>query len=125
MHNAPLQTNHSFATAAGTPAPAPGPSPLQPSPEMLAMQAQRARKQGIAAIVIGVALLVIGVAVTVATYASASASSTGGTYIVAWGPIVFGPIAAIRGFVTLARAQAEADRAPRGVSAGSRRGATT
>ena len=40
---------------------------------------------------------VIGTVVTVASYAAASGSSEGGSYVVAWGAILFGGIQALRG----------------------------
>jgi hypothetical protein len=44
---------------------------------------------------IGALLLVVGIVITAATYGSASES--GGTYIIAYGPIVVGVIKIIRG----------------------------
>lgn len=46
-------------------------------------------------IVIGLVLLGIGIVVTAVTYGSASRG--GGTYIVAWGPMVFGAIRLFKG----------------------------
>jgi len=42
----------------------------------------------------GLVMMAIGIGVTAATY---SAASGGGTYIMAWGPIVYGFITLIRG----------------------------
>jgi len=46
-------------------------------------------------IVFGAVLLIIGVLITAATYGSASQS--GGTYIVAYGPMIVGVIKIVRG----------------------------
>ena len=48
----------------------------------------------------GIALLVIGIVITAATYSSAS-SSGGGTYIVAYGPMIWGVIQLFRGLSKL------------------------
>lgn len=46
---------------------------------------------------VGLAFLIGGVLLTAVTYASASSSSSGGRYIVAWGPMLYGAIRLIRG----------------------------
>ena len=46
----------------------------------------------------GLLMLVIGLFVTIATYSMAKG---GGMYIVAWGPVVFGALAVIRGLFRL------------------------
>lgn len=46
-------------------------------------------------IALGLVLIVIGILITAVTYGSAS--SSGGTYIVAYGPIIFGVIKLFRG----------------------------
>jgi hypothetical protein len=56
-------------------------------------QERRAKKSR--DITLGAILLVIGIIVTAATYDSASRE--GGTYIVAWGPMVYGAIRLIKG----------------------------
>ena len=53
------------------------------------------RSAGSSQIALGVGLLVIGVLITVATYSSVSTS--GGTYILAYGPILVGVIKIVRG----------------------------
>jgi len=58
------------------------------------LQAER-RSQGTNQIVFGAVLLIIGVLITAATYGSASQS--GGTYIVAYGPMIVGVIKIVRG----------------------------
>lgn len=55
------------------------------------------------AIGIGVALLAAGILVTVLTYRSAESSPSGGTYVVAWGPMLFGALIALRGALALAK----------------------
>ena len=48
-------------------------------------------------LIVGGIFCVIGTVVTVASYAAASGSSEGGSYVVAWGAILFGGIQALRG----------------------------
>jgi len=48
-------------------------------------------------IAIGAAFLVIGIFVTAGTYGAAASSPSGGMYIVAYGPILFGLISIVRG----------------------------
>ena len=71
------------------------------SPEQMMYEAERAQKRSRANgdIIFGIILLVIGIGITAATYGSAS--QQGGTYIVAYGPIVVGVIKLIRGIATL------------------------
>jgi hypothetical protein len=64
-----------------------------------------ARKRGMRQVITGSVLFVIGLVITIATYSSASSSPTGGTYFVAWGPMIFGIIAIIRGVLAMTRAQ--------------------
>jgi len=64
-----------------------------------------ARKRGMRQIVIGAVIFVIGLVITVATYSSASSSPTGGTYVVAYGPMILGVVYVIRGILVIARAQ--------------------
>ena len=59
------------------------------------------RSQANGQIAFGALLLVIGVVITAATYSSVSQS--GGTYILAWGPIVVGIIKIVRGVTHLNR----------------------
>jgi hypothetical protein len=49
-------------------------------------------------ITLGLILLVVGIVVTAATYDSASRQ--GGTYIIAWGPMVFGAIRLFKGLAS-------------------------
>jgi hypothetical protein len=62
------------------------------------------RKRALRQVVVGAVIFVVGLVITIATYGSASSSSSGGTYIVAWGPMIGGLITMIRGFVAMARA---------------------
>jgi hypothetical protein len=62
------------------------------------------RKRGLRQVTIGAVIFVIGLAITVGTYHSASTSSSGGTYFVAYGPMIVGLIAVVRGLVAMARA---------------------
>ena len=57
------------------------------------------RSQARTDIVVGLLLLIVGIAITSATYSSAS--TQGGTYIVAYGPIIFGVIRLFRGLFRL------------------------
>jgi hypothetical protein len=65
------------------------------------IEGQRAenRSRATGDIVFGIILLVVGIAITAATYGSATRQ--GGTYIVAYGPIVVGAIKLIRGLARL------------------------
>lgn len=78
-----------------------GPYSQDVSPEQMMMEADRAQRRSRAQgdIIFGIILLVIGIAITAFTYDSASRQ--GGTYIVAYGPIVVGVIKLIRGLATL------------------------
>src|SRR5262249_25675490 len=71
------------------------------SPDQMMADAARAERRSRANgdIIFGIILLVIGIAITAVTYDSASQS--GGTYVVAYGPIVVGVIKLIRGIATL------------------------
>jgi hypothetical protein len=60
-----------------------------------------ARKRALRQTAIGLALVVAGVVVTAVTYGGAASSPSGGTYAVAWGPVLFGIIATVRGFSAL------------------------
>jgi hypothetical protein len=57
----------------------------------------KTRKSGTSDLVIGGLVCVIGIVITVASYTSASNDPHGGTYIVAWGAILFGGIQFCRG----------------------------
>lgn len=61
-----------------------------------------ARKRAIKMTLVGAVIFVIGLVITIATYSAAS--SGGGTYFVAWGPMIVGLIWTIRGLVSISRA---------------------
>lgn len=75
-------------------------TPRSPSPEEVyaAYQAE-VRRTAIRDIVVGGALCAFGVAITALTF---SAAQGGGTYVIAWGPAVFGGFQFLRGLVRLA-----------------------
>lgn len=77
-----------------------GPNPM-PGTSLAAI----ARKRGMRQIMIGAVIFVIGLVITVATYSSASSSPTGGSYVVAYGPMILGVVYVIRGLSVIARAQ--------------------
>lgn len=62
------------------------------------------RMRGLRQVMIGAAIFIVGLLITVFTYHSASTSSTGGTYFVAYGPMIIGLIAVVRGLIAMARA---------------------
>lgn len=74
------------------------------------VRSQQAGKRGRTRMAIGGVLAVIGAVVTIATYSAASSSSSGGTYLVAWGPMVFGVILFIQGLVESRSAQREQEK---------------
>jgi len=63
-----------------------------------------ARKRALRRMAIGLVFFIAGLAITAATYSHAASSPSGGTYIVAWGPMVFGVLSIVRGMVALRRA---------------------
>jgi hypothetical protein len=65
-------------------------------PEVL--RAER-RSRGRTQVLIGGAILAVGVVITAVTYGSVSQS--GGSYVIAYGPIIFGFIRIIRGLSTM------------------------
>jgi len=79
-----------------------GVPPFQPAGA--SNMANIARSRGIRQIVIGAIIFVVGLVITVATYSSASSSPTGGTYFVAYGPMIIGVISMIRGAIAVAQA---------------------
>jgi hypothetical protein len=67
--------------------------------------ASLARKLAIRKIGVGLAVLIVGIVITVVTYSNAASSPSGGTYVVAWGPMVFGAITVLRGLVGLTKSR--------------------
>ena len=55
---------------------------------------------GGAQIGLGLLLLAVGILLTVGTY---SAAKGGGTYVLAWGPMVYGAITLVRGLMKVGR----------------------
>jgi hypothetical protein len=83
----------------------PGPfGPSQPGPIGLPGLAAMARRRGVRQVITGSVLFAIGLLITVLTRGHAESSAGGGTYIVAWGPMIFGIIAVVRGLLALSRA---------------------
>jgi hypothetical protein len=70
-----------------------------PSGSLAGVVRKRAMKQ----VAVGAAIFLVGLVITVATYSNAS-SSGGGTYFVAWGPMILGVIWVIRGLVAASKA---------------------
>jgi hypothetical protein len=60
------------------------------------------RKRAMKQIGIGAAIFLVGLIITIATYSNAS--SGGGTYIVAWGPMILGIIWVVRGLMAVSKA---------------------
>jgi uncharacterized membrane protein len=72
----------------------------QPSvkqPAVVATRTTSAVSRAVRTIVLGVAVAMIGLIITIVSYHSASQNPNGGTYLVAFGPIIFGALAVFRG----------------------------
>jgi hypothetical protein len=92
----------------GAPYGGPQPGPMGPAgmgPAGMGRLAGIGRRRGTRQIVTGAVLFLIGLVITIATYSHASSSGTGGTYFVAWGPMVIGLIAVVRGVISVSRAR--------------------
>ncbi|HEX5291257.1 MAG TPA: hypothetical protein VFX25_20530 [Streptosporangiaceae bacterium] len=76
----------------------------QPGPMGMAGLGNPVRRRGVRLVVTGSILFAVGLLITVFTLGHAESSAGGGTYIVAWGPMVFGIVAVIRGLLALSRA---------------------
>ena len=105
------QPNEPYGSTPGAP---PGMLPYQPGepvgvppfqPAGASALASAARRRGIQQIAIGAVIFLIGLVISLATYGSASSSRTGGTYFIAYGPMIFGVIGIIRGAIALAHAK--------------------
>jgi len=83
------------ARAVSTPPPWNGPDGAAFAQSMYEEQRRAARSKNIT---FGLILLVVGIVVTAVTYDSAS--QEGGTYIVAWGPMVYGAIRLFKGLAS-------------------------
>jgi hypothetical protein len=99
----------SYGQAYGQPQPGaygpaqPGPFG-QPGPMGLPGRGNMARRRGTRQVITGSILFAVGLLITIFTLGHAESSVGGGTYIVAWGPMVFGIIAIIRGLLARSRA---------------------
>ena len=77
-----------------TPPPWPGPDGAAFAQSMYEAERRAAKSKNI---MFGLILLVVGLVVTAVTYDSAS--QEGGTYIIAWGPMVYGGIRLFKGLL--------------------------
>lgn len=68
-----------------------------------AIRSARSRAAGLLAF--GVAFAALGLVVTIASYAAATESPSGGTYLIWWGPVLAGAITALFALVRLAGIQ--------------------
>jgi hypothetical protein len=91
-----------YGQAPGAPYGQPQRGPIGMSP--MGTGGLRVRRPGLSRVITGSVVFAIGLVITIFTYSNASSSATGGTYFVAWGPMVFGLIAIIRGLLTMRRA---------------------
>jgi uncharacterized membrane protein YiaA len=66
--------------------------------QQIAESERKSRKQ--TDIVFGSILLAVGVLITLGTYDAAASSSSGGTYIIAYGPMIVGAIRLFRGLAS-------------------------
>jgi uncharacterized membrane protein YiaA len=66
--------------------------------QQIAESERKSRKQ--TDIVFGSILLGIGLLITLGTYDAAASSSSGGTYIIAYGPMIVGAIRLFRGLAS-------------------------
>ncbi len=75
-----------------------GPLPMPVAPPPMPVDAARAHKrsQGTTQMLVGAGLVILGIVITSVTH-GAAVSSGGGTYVVAYGPIVFGVIRFFQG----------------------------
>jgi hypothetical protein len=64
---------------------------------LLAVRQEALRSRAGRDVLVGALVCVAGIIITVVTYSAAAHSSSGGTYVVAWGAIIFGAIQFFRG----------------------------
>lgn len=69
--------------------------------DLLEMRSEALRRAGNQRMLRGAVVCILGIGVTVATY---SLAANGGTYMVAWGAMIFGAVDFIRGLVQAATA---------------------
>jgi hypothetical protein len=62
------------------------------------------RRRGLRQVITGSVVFAIGLVITIVTYSHASTPGTSGSYFVAWGPMIVGIIAIIRGLMAMSRA---------------------
>ena len=103
------QAPGSYGQAYGQPQPGPygpaQPGPFgAPGPMGQAGLGNMARRRGVRQVITGSVLLVIGLLITIGTLSHAESSPSGGTYFVAWGPMIIGIIAIVRGVLAMSRA---------------------
>jgi len=78
--------------------------PPQPGPMGLRGMGNVARRRGMRQVITGSVLFAVGLLITIVTLGHAESSAGGGTYFVAWGPIIVGIIAVVRGLLAMSRA---------------------
>jgi hypothetical protein len=74
------------------------------------MAAQAEKSAGAKGMIFGAIVLAVGIGITVVTYGNASSSPSGGSYIVAWGPMLFGFIAFVQGLFRFVKASGQLER---------------
>jgi hypothetical protein len=82
----------------------PQPGPVGMGPMGMGGLAGVVRRRGMRQVITGSVVFAIGLVITIVTYSHASTPGTSGTYFVAWGPMIVGIIAIIRGVMALSRA---------------------
>jgi len=78
----------------------PGPSAIE---QQLAFERHAQLSRAKRDMVIGALFAIGGIVITAVTYQSAADSASGGTYIVAYGPIIFGVITFFKGLINSSR----------------------
>ena len=78
--------------------------PPQPGPMGLRGLGNVARRRALRQVITGSILFVVGLLITIVTLGHAESSAGGGTYFVAWGPMIVGIIAVVRGLLGISRA---------------------
>jgi hypothetical protein len=74
----------------------------------------QARTRAKRTIAIGVALVALGIGISGVTYLMASQNPHGGSYLLAWGPVLFGAITVVRGISALRTLNSQARGATSG-----------
>jgi hypothetical protein len=102
-------TDHQPPTPPPPPYDPPPPYAAQPPPyaqpapyqTLSADQRRIMEGKGRRAIAFGAVWILFGLAITAVTFSMASASRVGGSYLVLWGPVVYGIIRIVQGYVLL------------------------